>query len=333
MRDQFKKLHTAIILSNLGTPQQATTRSVRRYLHQFLSDKRMIEIPVLLWRALILPIILWVRPKKSAALYAKIWTKKGSPLLVYSQYLTQKFAHQVQRQNPNILVELAMRYGEPSIEKVLNTLRKKGLKKLVVLPLYPQYSATTTASTFDAIAAEFAKMRWQPHLHFISGYHDHPLYIEAIARSIEKFQQLSEVQHLLFSYHGLPERNLQKGDPYYCLCQKTTRLVADRLALRAEFYTTTFQSRFGRAEWLKPYTVATLEQLAQKGVRKVALIAPGFAVDCLETLEELQQSAAQSFQRAGGEQLYYIACLNDSEQHVQLLQNLVTPNLATTISQ
>ncbi|MAT50430.1 MAG: ferrochelatase [Porticoccaceae bacterium] len=321
---------TGILITNLGTPDAPTATALRRYLREFLSDPRVVETPRLLWWLILNGIILRVRPRRSARAYASVWTDEGSPLLLHtreqasalSEALTAKYGD-------NIIVEMAMRYGNPSIADGIDNLCRRGARKLIVLPLYPQYSAATTASTFDALAANFSRRRWLPELRFITHYHDFAPYIEALATSIEgHWQQHGMPEKLLFSYHGIPKRYFLAGDPYHCECHKTSRLVAERLGLAPEHYITTFQSRFGREEWLQPYTDATLKALPAEGVRHVQVVCPGFAADCLETLEEIGVENRDYFLASGGEQYSYIPALNAAPDHIAALASLVERHLA-----
>jgi len=314
-----------VLLTNLGTPDAPTASALRRYLREFLSDPRVVEIPRVLWMIILHGIILRVRPKKSAKLYKSIWTEQGSPLLVITQQLKEKVAQKLQiTQRDDILLEVAMRYGTPSIDNALNQFQQQGVDNIIVLPLYPQYAGPTTGSTFDAVTATIKKWRWIPSLHFINGYYDHPLYIEALANSIEEHvAQHGKPEKLVLSYHGMPKYFLEQGDPYYCFCHKTSSLLAERLLLSKDEYIVTFQSRFGKAEWLKPYTDETLEELANSGVKSLAIVSPAFSVDCLETLEELEHENREIFIQAGGEQYHYIPALNDREDHCALITQII----------
>lgn len=312
---------TGVLLVNLGTPDAPTAPALRRYLAEFLADPRVIEIPKIVWMLILHGIILRVRPKKSAAKYQTVWTEEGSPLLVISQ--RQSAAVQAQLGDA-ALVKLGMRYGNPSIQKALREFQQAGVRKIIVLPLYPQYAAATTGSSFDAITRELQQWRFVPELHFINNYCDHPLFIDALAKSIEEdFAQHGKPEKLLLSYHGMPKRNLELGDPYFCLCQKTTRLVAEKLGLAKEDYITTFQSRFGYAEWLQPYTDATLSNLAESGIKNVAIISPAFSADCLETLEELAIENREIFVHVGGTDYRYIPALNDRADHIGALTDII----------
>lgn len=315
-----------VLLVNLGTPDAPTAAALRRYLGEFLSDPRVIEIPRLVWKTILHGIILRVRPKKSAKLYASVWTPEGSPLLAISKQ--QQAAIQAQL-GDGYSVQLGMRYGNPSIASALQTLQQQGVRKILVLPLYPQYAAPTTGSSFDAVAKELTRWRWVPELHFINNYCDEPLYIDALANSVrEHFEAHGKPQKLIFSYHGTPKRNLDLGDPYYCLCLKTSRLVAEKLGLDSSDYIASFQSRFGYAEWLKPYTDETLKNLPQEGVKQVAILSPAFSADCLETLEELAVENRDTFLAAGGEQYHYIPALNARADHIQALVSLIRSRTA-----
>lgn len=320
---------TGILLTNLGSPDAPTTPAVRRYLAEFLSDPRIVEIPRLVWLMILHGIILRVRPKRSAKLYQGIWTENGSPLTHITKQQQQKL-QQVLNANhcEHAEVVMAMRYGNPSIEASLEQLRNKGITKIIVLPLYPQYSSPTTGSTFDAVATVLKKWRWVPELHFINGYHKQASYITSLANSItEDLAQNGTPERLVFSYHGMPKRFLDHGDPYHCFCQQTTRLVMEKMGLDKELAITTFQSRFGKAEWLKPYTDATLEELPSQGFKNIAIVSPAFSADCLETLEELEVENREIFIDAGGEQYRYIPALNDRDDHIEAMFDLVKPML------
>lgn len=315
-----------ILLTNLGTPDAPGTASVRRYLAEFLADPRIVEMPRWLWRIILHGVILRIRPPRVAHAYASVWREDGAPLLAY----TRKQARALQPvletafQQP-LKVAIGMRYGNPSLADGLAELQAAGVRRILVLPLYPQYSATTTASTFDAIADELKTWRWLPELHMLTSYHDHPGYISALANSIRQYQQQHGTpQKLLFSFHGLPKRYLLAGDPYFCQCHKTARLVAEQLGLSDDAWQVTFQSRFGREEWLKPYTDFTLKALPGEGIHHVQVISPGFASDCLETLEEIDMQNREFFLEAGGEQFDYIPALNDRPEHIRFLADLIS---------
>lgn len=323
-----KRGKVGVLLLNLGTPDAPTASAVRRYLAEFLSDPRVVEIPKLLWMLILHGIVLRVRPAKSAALYQKVWTEAGSPLMDISLRQTAKLSEKLTADGHQVSVYLAMRYGNPSVASTLQTMHQQGIDKLVVLPLYPQYAAPTTGSAFDAIARELTQWRYLPSLHFIHTYHDNPDFIAALVNSIRAdFEQHGKPQKLVLSYHGMPERNLHLGDPYYCFCMKTTRLVAEQLGLKADEFVMTFQSRFGKAKWLQPYTDATMQALPSEGVRDVAIVCPAFSADCLETLEEIVGENGHIFTNAGGEKFRYIPALNDNDDHISMMANLVKPHL------
>ncbi|MFP4294593.1 MAG: ferrochelatase [Halothiobacillaceae bacterium] len=316
-----------ILLLNLGTPDAADTPSLRRYLKQFLSDPRVIELPKWKWWPILNLIILNTRPKRSAEAYREVWDSEGpgAPLLNIGrrqaagieERLKERFAGPVS-------VALGMRYGNPSVAHALAELRDAGARRVLVLPLYPQYSASTTASTFDAVVDELKTWRWIPELRFINQYYRYPGYITALANSIEEhFAEHGKPDKLILSYHGVPKRYLLDGDPYHCTCHVTTRLLADRLGLAEGEYMTTFQSRFGPEEWLKPYTDETLKSLPGQGIKHVAVACPGFSADCLETIEEIDGENREYFEEAGGETYHYIKALNDRPDHLDALSDLV----------
>lgn len=310
-----------VLLVNLGTPDAPTTSALRRYLAEFLADPRVIEVPRVIWMFILHGIILRVRPKKSAALYKSVWTSEGSPLLAISKQ--QQLAIQ-QQLGDDYSVKLGMRYGNPSIASALRELQQEAVRKIIVLPLYPQYAGPTTGSSFDAVAMELKTWRWVPELHFINNYCDEPLYIEALANSVREHIEKNGVpQKIIFSYHGMPKRYLTAGDPYFCLCQKTTRLVQEKLGLDKNLCLTSFQSRFGREEWLKPYTDETLENLPKDGIKNIAILSPAFSADCLETLEELAVENRHAFIAAGGEKYAYIPALNERADHIHALVELL----------
>ncbi len=313
-----------VLLVNLGTPDAPTASAVRRYLGEFLSDRRVVELPGLVWKPILNGLILNTRPRKSARAYAKVWTGEGSPLAV----ITQRQAENLQtRLGETIHVRHAMRYGRPGIDFCLKKMKEAGCERILIAPLYPQYSAATTATVVDAAAASLGTMRWQPALRTLPPYHDDPAYIDALATSIrDGLAALDfEPQALIASFHGMPRRTLELGDPYHCQCQKTARLVGEALG-RALF--TTFQSRFGRAKWLEPATDDLLRALPERDIRKIAIFAPGFSADCLETLEELAITGKEQFQEAGGEDFAYLPCLNDGEPGMTMLETLVRRELA-----
>jgi ferrochelatase len=318
-----------VLITNLGTPDAATPAALRKYLAEFLSDPRVIEVPKPVWWCILHGIILRTRPKKSAEAYEKVWTENGSPLLDFSLKQLEGIKATIKEKTDlPVKVELAMRYGNPSIQSGLEKLRAANAQRLLVLPLYPQYSASTTASAFDAVAKELTQWRHLPELRMVNHYHDNPAYIDALANSIEEhWQTNSKPEKLIFSFHGLPKHYFLAGDPYHCECHKTARLVAEKLGLNEDEWQVTFQSRFGPREWLKPYTDVTLKQLAKKGIKSVNIICPGFSADCLETIEEIDMQNREFFIEAGGEQFSYIPALNDKPEHIELLSNIICQHL------
>ena len=319
---------TAVLLLNLGTPDAPTAPALRRYLAEFLADPRVVEIPRALWRPLLHGVILRVRPRRSAAKYASIWTDAGSPLKVWTDKQATLLAGYLGERGHPVLVRAAMRYGNPSVASALDALKADGATRILVLPLYPQYAAATTASAIDAVCAWAGRVRRLPELRFVNHYHDDPGYIEALARGLEShWQTHGRGERLVLSFHGVPERTLRLGDPYHCECHKTARLLTERLSLPAERVLVTFQSRFGKARWLQPYTEPTLVDLARRGVRSVDVACPGFAADCLETLEEIDQEARAAFLTAGGEQFHYVPCLNDSHPWIAALSAIAIHHL------
>jgi len=323
-----------VLITNLGTPDEPTPSALRRYLKEFLSDPRVVEVPRPIWWLILNGVILNIRPRRSAAAYRKVWTERGSPLLLHTQDQCTALREQLQQiHGDRVVVEFAMRYGNPSISSVLEKMQQQGVTQLLVLPLYPQYSGSTSGSTFDAVAADFMKRRWLPDLTFISHYHDFPPYIEAMAKHIEAYwADKGRADLLLLSFHGIPKRYLLNGDPYHCECFKTSRLLAERLGLDAGQYRTTFQSRFGREEWLKPYTDMTLKALPGEGITSVQVFCPGFSADCLETLEEIEEENREYFEHAGGQRYEYISALNAEPVHIDALAELVRPYLENWIS-
>ncbi len=320
------KTHIGVLLTNLGTPDKPDKKNLRKYLKEFLSDPRVIEVPQIIWQIILRGIILNIRPKKVAKLYKSIWQKGGGPLLVMLN--KQKNGIKNILKNKNIKIEIAMRYGNPNIETGLNKLRKQGCRKILIFPLYPQYCAATTGSTFDKVTVIFRKWRWIPELRFINNYFDNPDYIDCLIRSIKENQKkYGKYQKLIFSYHGIPKKYLLKGDPYHCFCQKTTRLIIEKMNLKEDEYLTTFQSRFGPDEWLTPYTDKTLKELPSQGIKKIHILSPGFSSDCLETLEELKVENKSNFISAGGEKYNYINCLNDNSDHLKMLSSVILNNL------
>lgn len=320
---------TGILITNLGTPDSPSTTDVRRYLREFLSDPRVIEFPRLLWWLILNGVILRIRPKRSAAAYRKVWTDRGSPLLAISREIASALQQSLeQRLDGPVKVVLAMRYGSPSIAEGLETLRQANAQRVLVLPLYPQYSATTTASTFDQISRVLGQWRWLPELRFINHYHADSGYIDALAQSVKRFSEShGECDRLLLSFHGIPQAYADKGDPYADQCRITATRLADALNLSASEWAITFQSRVGRQPWLQPYTDATLKQWGAEGIKRVHVICPGFPADCLETLEEIGEENRDYFLSAGGETYRYIPALNDSPQHIEALADMVQRNL------
>jgi protoporphyrin/coproporphyrin ferrochelatase len=310
-----------VLLVNLGTPSAPTATAVRKYLAEFLSDPRVIDYPRWLWLPILYGIILRVRPSRSARLYSKIWTPRGSPLLVNSRALADAVAG---ASDANICIELAMRYGAPSIAVAMDRLDAAGIRRVLIVPLYPQYSATTTAAVFDAVHTAAARMRHVPELRTVADYHTAPRYIDALAGTVQNFWNANgRAEKLLLSFHGIPQRYVRSGDPYAEQCLETAALLRDRLMMNADELIVTFQSRVGREAWLAPYTDATLSQLPKQGVRRVQVLCPGFAVDCLETLEEIAIRGNEQFHAAGGQRLEYIPALNASTDHVQLMRSLI----------
>ena len=314
---------TAVLLVNLGTPAAPTPAALRRFLAQFLWDPRVVEIPRPLWWLILHGVILRTRPAKSAAKYASIWTAQGSPLLRWTERQVECLQTELQARGHDVLVRPAMRYGEPAVDRVLDVLQAEGATRLLVLPLYPQYAAATTASTFDAVAAWAKRSRRVPELRFVNRYHDDPGYIAALAASVrDHWAQQPRGDKLVMSFHGVPARSLALGDPYHCECHKTARLLAEALGLGHDDYIVTFQSRLGRAKWLEPYTEPTVKLLAEQGVKCIDAICPGFAADNLETLEEIAIEAREAFLQAGGETFHFIDCLNDRPDWIAALANL-----------
>jgi len=318
-----------ILLCNLGTPDAPRPTELRRYLKEFLSDPRVVEFPRLLWWMILNLIILRIRPRRSAKLYQSVWTNAGSPLMMYSQGQVKAVKQRLAEKHGDIPVVLGMRYGNPSMDSAIKELTDQNVRDIIVLPLYPQYAGATTGSTFDAIAKTFTQLRWVPELQFINGYHKSDAYIEALCSTIKYHtEQHGQPDKLIFSYHGTPERYLKNGDPYHCFCHQTTRLVCEKMGLDKERVMTTFQSRFGREPWLQPYTDKTLKQLPEDGVKHVAVICPGFSSDCLETIEEINMEARESFLESGGEHFHYIPCLNDDPVHIDALVSILEKRLA-----
>ena len=330
---------TGVLLINLGTPDEPTPGAVRRYLKQFLSDARVVEIPKAIWWLILNGIILNTRPAKSAKKYTSIWTKEGSPLRIYTSRQTQMLRGFLgEKIKSPLKVEYAMRYGNPSIESAIDKLKAANCENILVLPLYPQYAASTTASTMDELGRVLLQLRNVPGIRFIRDFHDHPAYTKAIATNVlAEWMKIGRpnfvTDKLLMTFHGLPKFHLDKGDPYHCQCHKSARLIAEELGVKKDDYVVTFQSRFGRAEWLQPYTDKTLEKLGSAGTQRVDVICPGFAADCLETLEEIAMEAKETFLHAGGKAFNYIPVANDSQAYVDALVTITREQLAGWVSE
>ncbi len=317
------------MLVNLGTPEAPTARAVRPYLREFLSDPRVVEIPRILWWPILHGIILNTRPGKSAGKYGKIWIPEGSPLKFHTERQAKLLLGFLgQRVKPMPVVEYAMRYGSPSIPDVLERLHAQRCERILVLPLYPQYAGSTTGSVVDAVAAAISRMRNVPALRTVKHYHDHPGYIGALAQNLRDYwMKNGRPDKLVMSFHGVPRFTLDKGDPYHCECQKTARLLAEALGLKPAQYLVTFQSRFGRAEWLKPYTAEALAQLGGQKLQRVDVVCPGFVCDCLETLEEIAMEGKAAFLAAGGKEFHYVPCLNERDDWIRALADIASANL------
>jgi len=314
---------TGVLLINLGTPDAPEERAVRRYLAEFLSDRRVVEIHPIAWKPILHGFILRTRPKKSAEAYNQVWTNEGSPL----RAIAHRQAEALRRRLPDISVHYAMRYGHPGIAQAIENMASEGCTRILAAPLYPQYCAATTATANDAVFGTLARMRWQPALRTLPPYYDDPLYIDALRAHIDaQLRALDfEPERLLLSFHGMPVRTLELGDPYHCHCRKTARLLSEALGREVDV---AFQSKFGRAKWLEPATDATLAAYPGQGIKKVAVAAPGFSADCIETLEELGIRGRDTFSRAGGEHFALLDCLNDSHESIAMLERLVTRELA-----
>ena len=328
-----KPARVGVILSNLGTPDGTDYRSMRRYLNEFLSDRRVIDYSPWLWQPLLQLVILTKRPFSSGAAYRGIWNQERdeSPLLTTTRQQAASVAARMRAlHGDRVIVDFAMRYGNPSTPSVIGKLRDQGCERIVFFPLYPQYSAPTTATANDQAFRALMKMNWQPSLRTVPAYYDHPLYIDALARSVERCYGALDHRPdiLLTSYHGVPKRYLLEGDPYHCQCQKTTRLLRERLGWSEGEIVTTFQSKFGPEEWLRPYTVEEVARLAQNGVRHIAIMAPAFSSDCVETLEEIDEEIQESFIEAGGERFTYIPCLNADEAHIDMMVDILRREMA-----
>ncbi len=318
-----------VLIVNLGTPDAPEAGAVKRYLREFLSDRRVVEIPPYIWQPILRGIILNTLPKKSAHAYAQIWTDQGSPLAVHTRAAAEKMAEVFA--GKGVMVDWAMRYGNPSIAAKVAALKAAGCERILLAPLYPQYSGATTATAVDAVSSALGSMRWQPAVRTMPPYYDDPAYIDALAASARRHMAAlaTQPEALLLSFHGMPERTLHLGDPYYCHCVKTARLLAE--ALRPDFpglIEMSFQSRFGRAKWLEPSTETQLGALARRGTKRLGVMAPGFAVDCLETLEEIALRGRETFRAAGGEELHYLPCINADSEAATLYETLITKELA-----
>ena len=318
---------TGVLLINLGTPDSTSWLDIRKYLKEFLSDNRVIEVNPIIWQIILNLFILTFRPSKTAKAYKEIWMKNEnkSPLRFFTEMQAEKLNKKIG--DEKIIVDFAMRYGNPSIKSKIESMHKNGCEKIIIFPLYPQYASPTTATVCDEVFRVLMKMRWQPAIQIIPHYESEPLYVKAIVNSIEK--KLKEINWdpdiIVASYHGIPKKYFEKGDPYHCYCQKTTRLISEKF--KQIKIMTTFQSRFGPQEWLQPYTDKTLENLPKEGIKNVLVISPGFASDCVETLEEISIQGKESFLKSGGERFEFVPCLNDNDDHINLLEYLVKKNL------
>ncbi|MDG2293801.1 MAG: ferrochelatase [Methylophilaceae bacterium] len=328
------QLKVGILLANLGTPDAPTAKALRPYLKQFLMDRRVVEIPRLVWWLILNGIILVIRPKKSAEKYAQVWMKEGSPLMVHAQKQTQLLRdHLSQTIKSPFAVELGMSYGNPSMQSAIEKLKAQHCNKILVFPLYPQYAASSTAASLDAVWNSLLKMRNVPAIRTIKHYHDHPDYIQALATNIKQFWQVNgQPEKLIMSFHGVPKFHLMKGDMYHCECHKTGRLLAEALGLDRAQYQIAFQSRFGKQEWLKPYLASTLEALGEAKIKRIDVVCPGFSSDCLETLEEIAMEGKHIFQSHGGGDCHYIPALNESEPWIHAMTSIALENLQGWVS-
>ena len=316
-----------ILISNLGTPDSPDKKSLRIYLKEFLSDRRVVDYNRILWKIILYGVILNVRPKRSAKLYSSIWTDDGSPLLNNMKKIVEKL--KLIFNNNDLFIELGMRYGNPSLESALKRFKENNVFKILVLPLYPQAGSPTSSSTYDEISRVFSKWPWVPNIRFINGYHDRDDYISALSHRIDNaVKNCYSIEKIIFSFHGMPIRYLNEGDPYYCFCHKTSRMVAQKLQLRTDQYSLAFQSRFGKEEWLQPYIDQEIINCAKTGIKKLHIISPGFSVDCLETLEEIKIQYNDIFRKNGGSELIYIPCLNSADDHIGILKNIINENLS-----
>jgi ferrochelatase len=322
-RDTAERI--GILLVNSGTPDAPEPRAVRAFLKRMLSDPRIVELPRALWLPILHGLVLPLRPARVARKYRRIWSAGGSPLLELSERLRAELTSTLaQRLLAPFSVELGMLYGRPSVPQALTRLRESGAQRILVLPLFPQYCGATTGAVYDQVSAELRRWRWLPELRFVAEYHDQPEYIEALRQSVAShWEERGRTPHLLVSFHGIPERYFREGDPYFCKCQKTARLLAEELMLREGEWSVSFQSRFGAAEWLKPYTSEVLRQMPTRGIREVTVMCPGFAVDCLETLEEIGIENRDVFVRSGGERFEYVPALNARAEHARLLASQI----------
>lgn len=322
---QYQPQRSAVLLVNLGSPEAPTSVALKRYLAEFLSDRRVIDLSRWLWWPILHGFVLRTRPQKSALLYQKIWWPEGAPLLVISEQQVAGIRACLAEQGlGDVIVDYAMRYGSPSISDKLWALKAQGVDQILVLPMYPQYCDATTASVLDAVGQAFSKMRYVPEWRFVHHWHDDADYIAALAETYHQYARVNgEPQRLLLSFHGTPKRYLEEGDPYFCHCHKTTRLLREKLRLPEDKVLMVFQSRFGREQWLRPYADETLLALPKQGIKRVAVMCPGFTADCLETLEEMAQANRDLFLAAGGEQYHYIPALNAEAAHIKLLTNLI----------
>lgn len=322
-----KKSLIGVLLINLGTPEAPTPKAVRKYLKEFLSDPRVVDVNPLIWKPVLNGIILNLRPRKVAKVYQEVWMDEGSPLLVLGQRLTKKLDEKLNADGQRFVVTMAMTYGEPSVEAAAKVFRQHNVERIVVLPMYPQFSRSTTAAAYDRLMSSLKRCPHWPALNLLQDYADHPQYIDALAASIEKqWAVQGSKRHLMFSYHGIPKRYVTEGDPYQSRCEATTQAVVAKLGLNETEYTHAYQSRFGREEWLKPYADETIRAMPKKGIKSLNMISPAFAIDCIETLEEIDMQLRDEFMDAGGEAFDYIAALNDSKDHVSLYETLVLEN-------
>ncbi len=317
--------NTGVLLVNLGSPAAPTRSAVRRYLKDFLSDPRVVNLPRVIWWLILHLLVLPFRSGKSAKSYRKIWTEKGAPLIIYTAQLTEKLA--LGFKDRPIHVEMAMRYGQPEIPRKLQLFQQQAISRLIVIPLYPQYSSTTTASVFDEVSQFYGQEKFIPEFHFVNDYHQNPLYIKAVADRIKaEWSKTEKAGLLLLSFHGLPAKLSEWGDPYAEQCHCTAELIAEQLQLAEKDWKIVFQSRFGKAEWLQPYCVDTLRELPKTGIKRIDIVCPGFSVDCLETLEEINMTNKKIFLDAGGEYYHYIPALNADGNHVEILKSLILSN-------